>query len=354
MEIPKLDLNLAGSKLCFACGQNNPIGLKLEPVYDGEKVTAEFIPGEFHQGWKNATHGGILYTILDEVTAYAILCHGIDFGVTTKSEIRFRHVAPTGKPIQISAWVTKLTKRLVETKGMLALKDNTVIAEGSSLFYIWRWSKKAVLWDMDGVIADSNSFHFTAWQEAFSKRRPNFTKQDFTKLFGTRNDFIIHKILGEGLSKEDIQVIVQEKETSFREKAKGNTKPLPGVIKLLNTIKRGNFKLALVSSAPKENIDLLNNELNIGGYFNCIVSGHEVTESKPNPRIYLLAAEKLETQPENCIVIEDSPFGIEAAKAAGMRCLAVTNTHPKEDLGKADKIVDSLEDMDLITLIQRI
>jgi len=353
VEIPKLATEYT-TRLCFACGENNPIGLKLKPVYDGEKVRAEFTPGEYHQGWDNATHGGILYTLLDEVTAYAILCRGIYFGVTAKSEVRFKHPAPTGEPIQISAWVTKLTRRLVETRGVLTLKDNTVIAEGSSLFYVWRWSKKTVLWDMDGVIADSNSFHFAAWQETFANRGVKFTKENFTKLFGTRNDFIIRKVLGEGLPEEDIKTLVQEKESSFRQKAKGNIKPLPGVIKLLDTIKRGNFKLALVSSAPKENIDLLTSELKIGGYFNCIVSGHEVAESKPNPQIYLLAAGKLGTQPENCIVIEDSLLGIKAAKSAGMRCLAVTNTHPKEDLGEADKVVNSLEDIDLITLIQRV
>jgi len=353
VEIPKLDTEYT-TRLCFGCGENNPIGLKLKPVYDGEKVRAEFTPGEYHQGWDNATHGGILYTLLDEVAAYAILCRGIYFGVTAKSEVRFKHVAPTGEPIQTSAWVTKMTKRLVETKGVLALKDNTIIAEGSSLFYVWRWSKKAVLWDMDGVIADSNSFHFAAWQETFAKRGINFTKEDFTKLFGTRNDFIIRKVLGKGLPEKDIEPIVQEKEASFRQKAKGNIKPLPGVMKLLNTIKKGNFKLALVSSAPKENIDLLSSELKLEEYFNSIVSGREVPQSKPNPQIYLLAAERLGTQPENCIVIEDSPPGVKAAKAAGMRCLAVANTHSKEELKGADKVVNSLEDMDLITLIQRV
>jgi len=353
MKIPKLDLEYS-TRLCFACGEDNPIGLKLKPVYDGEKVRAEFTPGEYHQGWDNITHGGILYSLLDEVTAYVILCYGIDFGATAKSEVRFKHIAPTGEPIQISAWVTKLTKRLVETKGVLTLRDNTVIAEGISLFYIWRLSKKTILWDMDGVIADSNSFHFAAWQETFAKRRVNFTKEDFTKLFGTRNDFIIRNVLGEGLAEKDIESTVQEKEASFREKAKGNIKPFPGVVKLLNTIKRGNFKQALVSSAPKENIDLLISELALGGIFDRVVSGREVAESKPSPQIYLLAAEKLGAQPQDCIVIEDSPHGVKAAKAAGMKCLAVTNTHPKQDFEEADRVVDSLEEVDLITLIRRV
>ena len=353
MEIPKLDVEYS-ARLCFACGEDNPIGLKLKPIYDGEKVRAEFTPGEYHQGWDNAVHGGILYTLLDEVTAYAILCHGIHFGVTAKSEVRFKQVAPIKEPIQISAWVTKLTRRLVETKGVLALKDNTVIAEGSSLFYVFARSKKTILWDMDGVIADSNSFHFAAWQETFAKRGAKFTKEDFTRLFGTRNDFVIRSILGGELSEEDIKTIAQEKETSFRGKAKGNIKPFPGVIKLLDMIKKGNFKLALVSSAPQENIDLISKELDIGGYFDCIVYGQEVAESKPSSQIYLLAAQKLGAEPKDCVVIEDSPFGVKAAKAAGTKCLAVTNTHPRQELEEADKVVDSLEEVDLITLIQRV
>ncbi|MCK4403305.1 MAG: PaaI family thioesterase [Dehalococcoidia bacterium] len=124
--------------LSFGCGEDNPIGLKLKPVYDGEKVRAEFTPGEFHQGCKNATHGGILYTLLDVVTGYSILYHGINVGATIKSEVKFKHVAPIGEPIQASGWVIKITKRLVEAKGVLTLEDNTVIAEGSFLFYISR------------------------------------------------------------------------------------------------------------------------------------------------------------------------------------------------------------------------
>jgi len=355
MQTPEIDINgLEDFRLCFACGQDNPIGLKLKPIYDGEKVRAEFIPGEYHQGWWDVTHGGILYTLLDEITAYAILCCGIEFGVTAKSEVRFRHIAPIGEPIQLSAWVTKLTRRLAETKGVLALKDNTVIAEIESLFYLGKKSRMTVLWDMDGVIADSGLFHFAAWQEVFAKRAVTFSSKDFTRLFGTRNDFIIRTVLGKDLPEKEVNNIALEKEVSFREKAKGNIKPFPGVIKLLNTIKKGNFRQALVSSAPIENIDLITTELGIEGNFNCVISGREVSESKPNPQIYLLAAKKLEAGPETCIVIEDSHLGVRAAKVAGMRCLAITNTHSKQDLEEADRVVNSLEDMDLITLLYRV
>ena len=353
MNIPKFDVDCT-TRLCFACGEDNPIGLKLKPVYDGEKVWAEFTAGELYQGWNNIVHGGILYTLLDEVTAYALLCHGIEFGVTAKSEVRFKQMVPTNEPIHASAWVTRLTKRLVETKGVLALKDNAVIAECSSLFYVWRLSNKTILWDLDGVLADSSTYHFDAWQETFAKKGIEFTWEDFVKLFGTRNDFIIRNVMGDKACEEDIKTIVQEKEISFRKRILGNVKPLPGAVKLLKAIKKGNFKMGLVTSAPKENIDLVIGELDTGEYFDCIVSGRDVAESKPSPQIFLLATEKCGTEPKDCTVIEDSPFGVKAAKDAGMRCLAVTNAHPKEELAEADRIVDSLEEIDLITLIQRV
>src|SRR4030042_2772190 len=132
---------------------------------------------------------------------------------------------------------------------------------------------------MDGVIADSGLFHFAAWQETFAKREAKFAREDFTRLFGSRNDFIIRATLGERLSEEDIQTVAREKEENFRQRAKGNIKAFAGVMRLLNMIKKGNFKLALVSSAPKANIDLVIGELTLEGLFDCIVSGGEAAES---------------------------------------------------------------------------
>jgi HAD superfamily hydrolase (TIGR01509 family) len=283
-----------------------------------------------------------------------MLCYGIEFGVTAKSEIRFKQVAPINEPIQASAWVTKMKKRLVEAKGMLTLKDNTVIVDGDFLFYVWKQSQKSILWDMDGVIADSSLLHFAAWQETFAKRGTKFTKEDFSKLFGARNDLIIGNIMGKDLPEGDIKIIVQEKEDNFRRRAAGSIKPFPGAVRLLNTIKKGNFKLGLVSSAPEDNIGLVVQELNLEGVFDCIVFGQEVSESKPSPQIYLLAAKKLGVTPSDCLAIEDSPLGVKAAKTAGMKCLAVANIYPRQELEEADKIVESLENMDLITLLTRI
>ncbi len=338
------------SGFCFACGQNNPIGLKLKFTYDGEKVKSEFTPQQFYEGWAGFVHGGILYTILDEANAYAILCYGLDC-VTGTSEVKFRHPAPIGEPIQITAQLTRKTHRAAKTKAVLTLKDGTIIAENTSLFYIVGKTRIAIIWDMDGVLVDSASFHFAAWQEVFSRRGVKFTDEDFTKLFGSRNDFIVRSVLGQNIPEEDIKTITQEKELEFRNTIKGKAKLLPGVSRLLDMM-QGNLKMALVSSAPKENIDLISSELHMEEHFDCVVSGHEVAESKPSPEIYSLAAKRLQINPGNCLVIEDSPLGVNAAKAAGMKCLAVSHSHPQQDMIEASAVVNTLEDIDLLSLLK--
>ena len=338
------------SGFCFACGSNNPIGLKLKFTYDGAKVNSEFTPQQVHEGWHGFAHGGILYTLLDEANAHAILCHGINC-VTGTSEVKFRHPAPIGETIQISAQLIRKTHRAAETKGTLTLKDGTIIAENTSLFYIVGKTRISIIWDMDGVLVDSARFHFAAWQEVFSGRGVKFTEKDFIKLFGSRNDFIVRSVLGQDIPEEDIKTITREKELEFRNTIKGKAKLLPGVSRLLDMMK-GNLKMALASSAPRENIDLISSELHIEEYFNCVVSGHEVAESKPSPEIFSLAAKKLETNPRNCLVIEDSPLGVKAAKAAGMKCLAVSHSHPQQDIIEASAVVNTLEDIDLLSLLK--
>jgi len=202
---------------------------------------------------------------------------------------------------------------------------------------------KAVIWDMDGVIADTAPYHFKAWQEVFQKRGMNFTEEDFRRNFGQRNDTIIRNVLGEGLSPSQIDTIAGEKEENFRQRVRQHIKPLPGAIKLLKSLREHGFKMALASSAPIENIRLVTQGLDINNCFHAIVSGREVKEGKPSPQGFLLAAKKLGVAPENCIVVEDAVAGVTAAKRAGMCCLAVTNTHPKTSLMEADLIVDTLE-----------
>jgi beta-phosphoglucomutase family hydrolase len=202
---------------------------------------------------------------------------------------------------------------------------------------------KAVIWDMDGVIADTAPYHFEAWQGVFQKRGVSFTEEDFRRNFGQRNDTIIRNVLGEGLSLSEIDTIAGEKEENFRQRVMQHLKPLPGAIELIKSLKEYGFKLALASSAPSKNIQLVTQGLGINNCFHAIVSGREVKEGKPSPQGFLLAAKRLGVAPQNCIIIEDAVAGVSAAKRAGMHCLAVTNTHPRVSLMEADLIVDTLD-----------
>jgi len=206
-----------------------------------------------------------------------------------------------------------------------------------------RSKTRAVIWDMDGVIADTAPYHLKAWQEVFRKRGVKFTEEDFRRQFGQRNDTIIRTTLGEGVSQSEVDVIASEKEENYRQRVRQNIRPLPGAVKLIKSLKEHGFSVALASSAPVENIQLIMRGLGIEDSFQAIVSGREVQEGKPSPQGFLLAAQKLGAEPENCAVIEDAPAGITAAKRAGMHCLAVTNSHPQSSLTEADLIVDTLE-----------
>jgi beta-phosphoglucomutase family hydrolase len=202
---------------------------------------------------------------------------------------------------------------------------------------------RAVIWDMDGVIVDTAPYHLKAWQEALSRRGVKFTEADFRHSFGQRNDTIIRSAMGEDTSRELIEAISQEKEESFRQRIGQHIQPLPGVIALIKSLQEHGFKMALASSAPIANIELLTRSLGIDSCFQTIISDQDVTKGKPDPQGFELAARKLGVEPTNCIVIEDAVAGVTAAKRAGMHCLAVTNTHPATSLAAADLIVDTLE-----------
>ncbi len=201
---------------------------------------------------------------------------------------------------------------------------------------------KALIWDLDGVIADTAPYHFAAWRELFRELGRDYTKRDFRGNFGRRNDDILSEMLG-NLSREELNSLSRRKEELFREKIKGRVKPLPGVLQLLEDASSHGFKMALVSSTPPENIKLILSSLSIERYFGCLVSDQDVRRGKPDPEGFLLAARKLGVPPDRCVVIEDAVAGVEAAKRAGMRCIAVTTTHPRERLTLADLVVDSLE-----------
>lgn len=203
---------------------------------------------------------------------------------------------------------------------------------------------------MDGVIVDSGPLHFKAWQELALEKGIKLTEKEFKQTFGMRNPDILSEIFGE-LSPIEIKYLSDRKEEKFRQLAKSGINVLPGVIFLLHKLKEAGKKQAIVSSTPLQNIKLILDALKIGDFFQTIVSAEDVTQGKPDPEGFLIAAKKLGINPEDCLVIEDAVAGVMAAKNAGMKSIAVTNTVPREKLLLADLVVESLEELNLASLL---
>ena len=136
MNWPKVPSNLSGEYgMCFGCGRDNPIGLKLRFEWDGKTARAEFTPGEYHQGWSGFLHGGIVTCVLDEALTYAAYFTGVDC-ITAEINVRIKRSAPINQPMVVTSSVAKKTRKLIETKASLCLKDGTVVAEGTSTQFV--------------------------------------------------------------------------------------------------------------------------------------------------------------------------------------------------------------------------
>jgi len=209
----------------------------------------------------------------------------------------------------------------------------------------------AILWDMDGVLVDTGEHHYVAWKKTFDELKVPFSKDQFQATFGMNNTGILEIIYGEELPPDQVQKISDRKESLFREAVKGNAKLLPGIGKALKNFSAWGFKQAIASSAPPENIEVLVQELKISKYFGAIVSGFDIP-GKPNPAVFLMAANKLGAEPKKCTVIEDAVAGVQGAKNAGMKCIAVTTTNTANALSEADLVLENLVELDQRMLLK--
>jgi beta-phosphoglucomutase len=205
-------------------------------------------------------------------------------------------------------------------------------------------SKQGVLWDMDGVLVDTGEFHYQSWKEVLEQHDLPFSREFFRQTFGMNNAGILAKLLGEDLTGELLTEISDQKEERFRELIRGRVQALPGVILWLEHLQEAGWEQGIASSAPPANIDALMDELGLRDYFDVIGSGADLP-GKPDPALFLEVARQLDVRPAHCVVVEDSVAGVQAAKRAGMNCIAVTTTNPAGALEAADLIVESLDDL---------
>lgn len=202
----------------------------------------------------------------------------------------------------------------------------------------------AVLWDMDGTLVDSEELHWKAWHLTLQNEGISITREQFLASFGQRNDSILSQWLGPAATPEQAARVGEDKEIMYRHLVRRDgISPLPGVADWLHRLHRQGLHQAIASAAPRANIETVLEVLSATHIFEVIVSAEDVHRGKPDPEVYLLAAERIRVAPAHCIVVEDAVAGVESARAAGMRCIGVSRN------GKhlpADIVVPSLDLLD--------
>jgi len=208
----------------------------------------------------------------------------------------------------------------------------------------------ALIFDMDGVIVDSNPLHREAWTKFNRRYGLETTDAMLERMYGRRNDQIVRDFFGGGLAPEEVAARGAAKEELYRELASGRIEEIlvPGLRPFLDRYR--DAPLAVASNAEPENVNFLLDRAGLRSYFRAVVDGQQVIHPKPHPEIYLRAAELLNIAPSNCVVFEDSLTGITAARAAGMRVIGVRTTHV--NLPETDLTTDNFLNGSLLTWLR--
>ncbi len=204
-----------------------------------------------------------------------------------------------------------------------------------------RASVPAFLFDLDGVIVDSNGLHVESWRAVARRHGFACPDPDYIGKCGLRTGAVIRDLLRWPVGPEEAARLGFEKEELYREWIRRDgIRPIPGAATFLAEARRAGIRCAVGSSAPRENLDLCLHALRLEDMFAATVSGADVARGKPAPDIFLQAAQALDVAPRVCLVFEDAPAGIAAAHAAGMRAYALATSHGREELAAADWLAD--------------
>ena len=199
-----------------------------------------------------------------------------------------------------------------------------------------------VIFDIDGVLLDSYKMHYECWRTIAEKHSIYVSEKEFDSLFGRRGSEIVRQIWGKDLPGEQVVAIHRQKQALYRENLQRNFPEMDGAIQLIDALAAEGFILGIGSSAPPENVEMSLNGLGRAKSFKAVVTGSDVTRGKPDPQVFLLAAQRMGLKPADCAVIEDAVAGITAALAGGMTAIALAGTAPAESLTMADLVVTSL------------
>jgi beta-phosphoglucomutase len=200
----------------------------------------------------------------------------------------------------------------------------------------------AVIFDMDGVLADTYQAHFASWRQLYGELGREYSEAAFAADFGRTSRDILRRTLDEGLTEERVRELDNRKEAYFRDFVRKSDVAMDGAVELIDSLVANGFLLAVGSSGPSENIALMLEKLDRTARFGAVVTGADVTRGKPDPQVFLLAAERLGVRPGACVVMEDAVHGVEAARRAGMRSVGLAGTSSRDELRHADCVVESL------------
>ncbi|MBQ3173350.1 MAG: HAD family phosphatase [Alistipes sp.] len=214
---------------------------------------------------------------------------------------------------------------------------------------------RGLLFDMDGVLVNNLDIHRQAFAEFFRRYGVERPFENLSRLFGKGNDDIMGELMPRDIvERVGIRELGNQKEAIYREIYAPIIKPQEGLVSFLAACERAGLRCAVGSSGYRANVDFVLDKCNIGRYFAAAVAGDEVTRCKPDPEIYLTAAAKLGLKPNECVVFEDAEAGIEAAKRAGIKVVALATTFPRDFLEStdADMIISDFRDITVDALRQ--
>ena len=209
----------------------------------------------------------------------------------------------------------------------------------------------AFLFDMDGVIVDSNPAHKIALKQFCQKYGHDLSEEQLKeKIYGRTNKDWIPAVFGD-IDRQRAKTLADEKEALFRDIFESTIRPVDGLMVFLEKIRQAGIPVAIATSAPRENVEFTLNHTNTGSYFDTILDESFVEKGKPDPEIYLKTAKAVGFSPERCVVFEDSLSGVRAGKGAGCKVVAITTTHTREELNEADYIIGNFEGIEPLKLV---
>lgn len=204
-----------------------------------------------------------------------------------------------------------------------------------------------VIFDMDGVLVLTEDAHWRSWRDVALRRGIQLEYATFLSCFGRVNADCIHIMLGADIPEQEALAIADQKEAAFRDLVRASVPLAPGTRELLHSLRNAGVRIGVGSSAPPENVDLVLDAASIREYFGAVIDGSQVKQGKPAPDVFLQAGARLGLPPSACVVIEDAPAGIRAARAANMTAVGVTTTHRADQLNEAGAHVlfDSIQSL---------